>query len=346
MATKKQSIVVQATETQSIIDPHTRSGTLNLTKEDEAAAHSLGIVITGDPAAQVAKAAFAINMATRMAVEAGYNLLAAKSACESGEFERVIEEAGFTSQRASEAMRRAKFMTAQPEAVRVDLLSMAPTKLLLLASADSEVIEGLLEDGEDVQDLNALSFRELRAQLRTAKAKAADAEIRAETAERKAEAEKKAAAKALKGREAGQKPFVIDDIQAEALAFARRAELAMEGLERQIDDSAALPAELMEWQAAAHKTVIAAVAAVGVRARSLFERLDNLRFDLADMGSLGTAPLSDKALIKAAEQHARIARIEEYEAALRKWKREQDRPRAKGRPTAKPELDSDDAQAD
>jgi hypothetical protein len=272
----------------------------------------------------------------------GLLLLSLKSEIEHGRFIEELESRGFELRQAQRAMSYAKFVFSRPKEQQTELLGMAQTKVCELAMADPEVVEDLLESGVD--EINALTVKELREQLQSSKAQIANLATALDHAELTAKAAEKALYKAKKGREPGKKPYLIEDIEMEAHAYVRRASLAMEGLGEQVDAAAGLHApELIEWANGVQKAVLAGVAEVYLKANDLLARCERLRVNAKDVRNLGTAPLANEQVAQAAEQYAAIARIEEYEKSLRKFDRAQARPKGKGRPEAKPVLSDADA---
>src|SRR5450830_1502562 len=156
--TKKQTTEVVETKSRTVRE-------FEFTMEDAIAADELGIVLGGAMGDRITRAVVSYNMAARLAVEAGYLLLSVKSEIGRGNFIASVEAMGLSTQRASELMQSAKFISAVPKAQRAELLSLPKSKVLALASADPAVIEQMLEDG-DVSDLDSLSVRALRLRIR------------------------------------------------------------------------------------------------------------------------------------------------------------------------------------
>lgn len=307
---------------------------------DVQAAASLGIVIAGSAEDRVNRAVQSYNMAARLAVESGYLLLSVKAEVQHGQFLDGVEALGLTRQRAAELMRMAKFATSLPEERRSEFLMLPKSKVLALAAADQEVVEVLLEEGAEAVD--ALTVRELAARLRQSQAELADAE----TARQRAEAQAKAAQKRLeaqanRSREDGV-PLVVADLRAEVAALKRKAELAIGSFHQvgvELVEARALSGA-HEWvDPTVHMAVAGLVsvrlmvdAAITKYSESFGIQVPDINASLADIAYC----LTDAELVEAAAQYQRIARVHEYEAALRKWEREKDRPRGKGRPASKP----------
>lgn len=135
----------------------------DLVAADTEAAESVGFVLAGSLADRVARLVQVQNTAARLAVEGGYLLLSIKAEMPHGDFEAGLESIGLTSQRASDLMRMAKFVTSLPPDRRAQLLKLDKTKLIMLSTADAETVQVLLEDG--VTDFETLSSRELLKKL-------------------------------------------------------------------------------------------------------------------------------------------------------------------------------------
>jgi hypothetical protein len=126
---------------------------------DAEAAASIGVVLAGSVDDRIARLIQAQNAVTRLRVEAGYLLLSIKAETEHGQFEARLGAMGVASQRASELMGIAKFVTQLEPEVRARMLKLDKTKLLALSKADAEVVRVLLEDGKT--EIESLSYREV-----------------------------------------------------------------------------------------------------------------------------------------------------------------------------------------
>jgi hypothetical protein len=152
------------------------------TEEDREAAASLGIDLERAPAACIDRAVSRINKLAAESLEAGYLLIKAKAELPHGEFDKHAAARGIDKFRAAEFMRLAKFYSAQDEEGRRKVFILGKKKLLALASADPEVVEALLEDG-DARDLSALSVRQLRDELKKTRSALENSNVRLAAAE-------------------------------------------------------------------------------------------------------------------------------------------------------------------
>jgi len=111
-------------------------------------AEELGVDLSQSPQDLVHSAALNMNRAATLIVKAGLELRSAKDRCERGQFEAFCKSTGVSSQRASEAMRYAKYASQIPADQRHRYLMLPKKSALLLGNADPEVIEFLLEDDQ------------------------------------------------------------------------------------------------------------------------------------------------------------------------------------------------------
>jgi len=333
MAKKQTGEVVPA-------NPRTFGG-LEFTASDSTAAESLGIVIGGSTADRITRAVTAYNQAARLAVEAGYLLLSVKSEVEHGQFEDGVAALGLSSQRASELMRTAKFITALPEGQRVEMLALPKSKVLALASADPEVIAQMLEDG-DVSDLDDMSVRGLRQRIRELEAQTTDLSVQRDKAEADLKAAEKKSRRAARDEEDAVVPLVVADLRAELAALLKKAELAITSLHPVGVEVVGLVAhsDASEWAKPTLRlglsgllavrelvdgSIKSFVEAMGENAKRLASRPDSLAF-------------LDASEVKAvAEEWAALTALHQHEAALREHERAQARPKGKGRPARAPE---------
>lgn len=310
---------------------------IDYSEDDQAAASSLGLMIAGSPLDQISRAAMSLNMATRLAVEAGYNLLAAKAALQHGDFMQKLDDIGFSPQRAAEAMRRAKFVTAQPQERRAELLNMQPSKLLVLADASPDAVEALLEDGDiDPEDL---SVRALRAKVRELEKKAADAVVDRSTAEAEAESLRKKLAAQTHQPTDGVMPVVIRDMRAEIAALLKKAELSVESLVPIETELAGLRWSAVDaWVNPSGQLLMAGLVALRLQMDGAIERIEKkLEMTVQALKEPDAMAGLDKfEVVEIAGVYQGLLRTHEHEAALRQYERDQERPKGKGRPKAAP----------
>lgn len=313
------------------------SAKLDFSEDDQAAAAALGLVVAGSPVDQISRAAMVLNTATRLAVEAGYNLLAAKAALQHGDFMAKLEEIGFSPYRAAEAMRRAKFVTAQPEERRAELLNMQPSKLLVLADASAEAVEELLEDG-DIDPAN-LGVRALRARVRELEKKAADAVVDRSTAEAEAESLRKKLAAQNHQPAAGVMPVVIKDIRSETIALLKKAELSVESLVPIETELAGLRWSAVDaWVNPSGQLLMAGLVALRLQLDGAIERIaEKLEMAAPSLKEPDALAGLDKfEVVEIAGVYQGLIRSHEYEAALRQYERDQEKPKGRGAPRKAP----------
>jgi hypothetical protein len=141
---------------------------LSLTDDDKKAANDFGITLAGSCEDGVIRAAQLRNMGARLWLESGYWLMWAKAETDHGKFSEHCEKHGFSPRMAQELMSAARLYTKADEKQREQMLALGQTKTALLAHADPEVIDAILED-EDV-NVSALTLRDLRRCLKEAEA--------------------------------------------------------------------------------------------------------------------------------------------------------------------------------
>lgn len=306
---------------------------------DEQAASALGVVVGGSLSDRLNRAVVAYNQAARLAVESGYLLLSVKAELPAGTFDKTVEGLGLSPQRAYELIRMAKFATALPAARREELMQLPKTKALLLASADQEVIDVLLEDG-DFEDLGDLSVRELRKRIKALEAANVDLGTQLGRAEADLKAQEKKRKRAALDDEGAFVPMVVADVRLEMSALVKKAQLAL---------AAMLPmgTELMqltgteaasEWVKPTFRFGLSGLMALRVELDGLIRSFVDAADDpciLTDVAPpLAYLDASEMAAI--AEDWARLTALHKHEEALRKHEREKQRPK-RGRPANAPE---------
>lgn len=298
---------------------------------DAAAAAQLGLVMEGAIENRLARAAMAYNQAARLTVEAGYLLLSIKTNLPRGEFEDRVESLGLSSQRASELMRMAKFVTSLPETQRLDMLTLPKTKVLALASADAEVIEELLEVGSD--EIDGLSVRELRQRIRELEANLTDTNTQRDTAEANLEAVEQKLKRGLQPR-ADQMPHAVADLRAEITALAKKAELAIESFTGIANDLMPLIGSASHlWADGTLRLANAALASV----RSQLEGAQRYLASALPEGeaeNLIYTYLTQQEAAEVVEHYATLVSTHSHEKAYRAQQREAGRPKGRGRPKA------------
>ena len=312
--------------------------TFEYTAEDAEVAKQLGILVDASIDDRITRAVVSYNMAARLAIEAGYLLLSIKAEVDHGQFGEALESMEMTRQRAAELMRMAKFTTMIPQERRSELMVMPKAKVLVLASADPEVVEELLEEGGDVNPAD-LSVRALRSKVRELEKKAADAVVDRSTAEAEAESLRKKLAAQAHQPAAGVMPVVIKDIRAEITALLKKAELSVESLVPIETELAGLRwSAVDEWVNPSGQLLMAGLVALRLQLDGaidrIAEKLEMTAQALKDPNAM--AGLDKFEVAEIAGVYQGLIRTHEYEAAMRQYERDQERPRSKGRPKAEP----------
>lgn len=333
---KKQATGLTVVETGEVVRT---VRTFDFTDADSTAALQLGIVIGGAIDDRITRAVVSYNMASRLAVEAGYLLLSVKTETEYGDFEARVEAMGLTRQRAAELMRMAKFATLLPEGQRAELLSLPKTKVMALASADPEVLQDLLE--EDGGDLSMLGVRELRKRIRELEADKANLSVDGDTLK----AERDSLAKQLKRRSQSEEdsgvPIVVLDIRAEAAALVKKAELALTSIYPLGVELAGLRGHDLAgpWVEPSTRLVLAGLVALQVQLAGLVvSYAESIDADIGAEPPAELAHLQPSEVQAVAKEWAELTALHNHEAALRQHDRDAARPRGKGRPASAPQL--------
>lgn len=318
--TKKQTTEVIETNSRTVRE-------FEFTMEDAIAADELGIVLGGAIGDRITRAVVSYNMAARLAVEAGYLLLSVKSEIGRGNFIASVEAMGLSTQRASELMQSAKFISAVPKAQRAELLNLPKSKVLALASADPAVIEQMLEDG-DVSDLDSLSVRALRLRIRELEDESAKRSKRLE-----AELEHRdAVIQKLKKREI-QREFdpLTHMVRDECLAYQGGIELNVQSLGALFDEVIKDSPDAPEWRLRLEQIWFAAHAAAA-RATALLQRVrDEMPVDMPEQATTPNMLTADETFQWVLEWETMTSQAK-VSAAVRAELRAQDGPRGVGRP--------------
>jgi hypothetical protein len=309
-------------------------GGLVLTNEDAQAAADIGVVMSGTLEDRIARAVQAHNMATRLAVEAGYLLLGVKSELAHGEFERGIESMGLSSQRASELMTTARFVTSLPADRRAEILMLPKTKVLMLANADTEVLADLIDSPDS--DVHGLSVRELRARIKELEADAGKRtkRLEAELDHRDAVIQK------LKKKEV-QREFdpLTHMVRDECLAYQAGVEINLQSLQALFEEIKKDSPDAPEWELRLQQVWFATHAAVA-RATSLLEHVrETVPMDMPEQASTPNMLTPDEVMRWTLEWETMVSKAK-VAAATRADLRAQEGPRGVGRPKgakAKPE---------
>lgn len=325
-----------------VVTANTRSiALLEYTDADASVAASLGIVIGGSPADRITRAVIAYNQAARLTVEAGYLLLSVKAESDHGQFEDGVKALGLTPRRAQELMRQAKFVTSLPDEFRAEMLALPKTKLLALASADPEVIEQMLEDG-DFSDLNDLTTRGLRLRIRELEAGTTDLAVERDTALADLKAVEKKLKRSARDEDDYGVPVVVADMRAEMAALIKKAELAVTSLHPVGVEIVNLRGhdEASEWVEPSLRLGLSGLLAVRELVDGSIKSFSQGMGEQVKRLQSGPDALAflDATEVKAvADEWARLTATHQHEAALREHERAQAKPRGKGRPAKAPE---------
>lgn len=304
---------------------------LEFTAADADVAQALNISLDGPMDALVSRAVTAINQAALRAVEAGYLLLKVKTSVEHGKFGQLIESAGLSVYRASEMMRMAKVLSMAPEAQRTSLLEMPKKKVLALASADQAVLEALMEDGAD--KIDALSVRELKAEIKSMKKALVDVQVQRDTAE----AELTTARRKLHGREqrTDMVPNIVADTRQEIGAQAKKAELAIQSFGELLSELSGKTGVQGDWFDATARQGVAALAALRYQLDAMLNAYTEMLGDPDPMPT-SLSFMTQQERVELHEKWRGLTAVHEYEKSMRAWERAQSRPKTAGRPMAKP----------
>lgn len=304
-------------------------------------AAGLGVDLTGSLEERADLAAQHMNRSQRHMLAAGLLLASMKADCQHGEFMALIEARGFEERSAQRSMQYAQFVLSRPEAERERLLGTPTTKVLALASADPEVIQDLLEGGDD-SDLNTLSVRELRVRIRALEKQTADIATERDTFE----AERNGLAKKLKKRLRDAEdhegtPVVIADMRAEIAALFKKAELSLDSTYPVLAELVALGGNELAgaWVKPSLRLALSGLVALRLQIDGLIKSsVDALgdKIDALLSQPDGLAFLDEGEVKAVAEEWASLTSAHSHEAELRKHERKQAQPRGKGRPADPP----------
>ncbi|MDO8941509.1 MAG: hypothetical protein Q7U98_20310 [Methylicorpusculum sp.] len=297
---------------------------------DESVAHDLGISLVGSVSACFERAVSAQNVAAALVLEAGYLMLKAKSECEHGEFLKLLKAHGITQPRASDLMMTAKFYSRSTPEQRKQIFTLSKSKLRLLAGADSEVIQDLLD--EPGEDLSNLSVRELRQRVRyleNAQSKQVNI-IKAENENLKAINAK------LQKRDS--RNYVFDPkthiVREECLVYQAECEVALNSLEALFTECLN---DLVETEKAMRiEQVFITATVVAARAAEVVHKLKKhaAYFDGVELPKTitGIHTLTDDEAERWLLDYQSIERKAYAAKALREQKREEAKPKGPGRP--------------
>jgi hypothetical protein len=231
----------------------------------------------------------------------------------------------------------AQFIVSQPEGMRLRLIELPRAHVMEIAGADREVIEQLLSaEGED--SIDVLSVRGLRERIRELEAGTTDLQVQLETAEAEAEGLKKRIKRGLPDRE-DDLPHAVADLRAEVMALGKKAQLAIESFNPLGIDLLLMRNGHGAAQGWAEPTIRLAISQLSALSLQIDGMLQKFLRELPE-GDEGLpvvrSRLTKQEVLESAQRFAELSQLHTYEAALREWQREQERPAGKGRPKAKP----------
>lgn len=326
MAGKKKS------DNVAVLAPAAGQG-LAITDEVHSFAATLGIELSGTLDERADRAAEHMNRSQRHMLASGLLLASIKNACEHGEFLELIQDRGFEERAAQRAMQYAQFILSRPEDERELLIGLPKSKVLALASADAQVIEAVLADDGETR-IDALSVRALQDRIRELEAAAVDADVELQTAQAEAK-QLREQAKNRKAR-ADQVPHVVADLRAEIAEQARTAQLALAEFQHLGEEIVSLGAAgAAEWSDATMRLAASALMALRLQIEGQLAKC--LRaLPPGDTEPVSLSSFTQQEADEAQERFAVLIGAQKYSKELRLWEREQERPRGKGRPAAKP----------
>lgn len=295
----------------------------------------LGVELSGSVEDRADLAAEHMSRSQRHMLAAGVLLMSIKQEADHGKFTELLESRGFEERAAQRSMQYAQFVLSRPEDERAALIDLPKSKVLALAGADPEVIEAMLGGG--IEKIDALSVRALTQEIAELKAGLADAQVQRDTAETEVAGLKKKLQKAPKERQDAV-PMVIADLRAEIMAAQHKAALAIDAIN-------ALGVELFtlfdvdgvhDWADATLRLGASALGSIRLQAEGVLSKYCKA-LPGGDPTPSAQSYLSKQEVLETAQMFERLGQVDTYEKALREWERAQTRPKAKGRPAAKPQ---------
>lgn len=171
-----------------------------------------------------------MNRSHRNLLAAGLLLCSIKQEAGHGQFGALLKQRGFEERAARRAMQYATFMVQRHEDDRAGLMKLPKQKVALLANADPEVVDELLEDGAEA--ISRMTVRELRDALKGMKGEVVAKEYALKDALAKAErAERKL--RGLDERPDGL-PHVLAAVREEVMAHAGAAQEGVTALAEEV----------------------------------------------------------------------------------------------------------------
>ncbi|WP_211452601.1 hypothetical protein [Collimonas antrihumi] len=281
-----------------------------------------------------------MNQSARYMLAAGIDFLGLKEECEHGEFLSMLESRGIEERSARRAMQYTEFLLSRTEAEREQLLDLPKSHVLAIASADPEVIDDLLHTPD--QELKDLSVRELRNTIKDLSSRKTDMAVQLETADQKIAHLEKIIKDLREARvkTGGNVPVVVQDIRLECAALHKKAALSLDDMEHLIIGlhSGELSVGAI-WHDPTLRHVFASITALHAHTGSMIAALQE-HFGDASGGEVTVMDVfSDEEVLRCAQEYKQLIAEHEHEKKAREWDREMERPRGKGRPSKRPELE-------
>lgn len=307
---------------------------------DLAARLGMDVSVVVTPEQRIDRAAHNMSLSAQYLLAVGVDLIALRSQVERGRFGELLEDRGFGKDAAYRAMQYAAFLASRPAEEQVRLMALPKFKVLELAKADPEVLDTLMDEDGPV-DLSATNIRDLRARIHELESGMVDVKVQRDTAEAERDAAIKRLQKANNTNRDDQVPHMVADLRAELAVLAQTAKRAIDACAPIGVDLVNLAGieEAQPWIEPTAAIAMAGLISIHVQLKSQIERwADAFQLQGFDVEKLVDPAygLTDAETLDVARQWDSAMRTADYEAELRKWEREQERPRAKGRPTAKP----------
>lgn len=190
----------------------------------------MGMDLSLSASARTERAVQAYSEGTRLFIETGIWLASLHAEVGADSFIASVEERGISKQRAYELMRGAALVARVDLAKRERLMALPKSKVGLLANASPAIVEALLSEGE--VDVSQLSWRDMRAEIRSLEERLTNAE----TAREEAELARTHALSALERKRAREDglPAPVADARLHVLADGETVRLALEGMGEQL----------------------------------------------------------------------------------------------------------------
>ncbi len=302
-----------------------------LLEAEVSLANEIGAVINGTIKSRLDQVVKSSNEAMVLIVKAGLSLISIKRECEYGEFVTQIEKRGIQERRAQEMMNYARFAASLPDGQRAKLMELPKTKAMLLASADAEVIEEYLDDDDSFADLQGLTVRDLKQELRQAKAAIADANVKNDTLQNDL---KQAAQKRSSALSGGAVPLFVEDTRHEAAALNHKICLCVDDMQRMNGELLQMTPGNKErhFHDMAAKALYHSLNHAVVHAATLLKEMQGAYGDAVTGEVNAHDTLCDAEALRLAHDFSLITQEHEHEKLLRAQAREAKRPRGRGRP--------------